>query len=180
MVGSGPCLVPEAVTTEYDCIVAANGGAGLARRFARDPDVIVTTSHLFRDGDKPMSEQQTILQMNGVTCQHLWIDSKNGPAGEAASKCVTNGMAFRRMMDVHPAIRSQIVREATGGKDLWVSSGVWAVCLCVASSAKSVHVTGICTTGGHFDLNDDSVRMHGEADWHVLRHLVSNEEVTVW
>lgn len=160
--GSAPNFaMPKA---PYDVCIVANGAALV------DGDILVTTSHLFRDGCTN-EEVSTRKSMAGRSFTSVWLDTKCGN-GELASRVMQDryGIAWKEIRFVDEASRMEIVR-ASCGQALWVSSGVWAVCLAVVSLARIVRVVGVSLSMGHYGESDNSPRHHVNEDRECLRLL---------
>lgn len=165
VVGSAPNFaMPKA---PYDVYIVANGAAALV-----DGDILVTTSHLFRDGCTSQ-ESSTRKSMAGRSFTSVWLDTKCGN-GELAERVMQDryNITWSEIKFVDESGRMEVVRSACG-QALWVSSGVWAVCLAVVSSARIVCVAGVSLSHGHYSRTDDCVRHHVNEDRECLRRLCS-------
>lgn len=149
----------------YDVCIAANGAAALV-----DGDILVTTSHLFRNGCTG-SEMLTRKSIAGRSFASVWLDTKCGN-GELVSRVMQDiyGIAWNDIKFVDEASRMEVVRAACG-KALWVSSGVWSVCLAAVSLARIVRVVGVSLSMGHHGESDSLPRHHINEDRECLRRL---------
>jgi hypothetical protein len=163
VVGSAPSFaMPKA---PYDVCIVANGAAALV-----DGDVLVTTSHLFRDGCTEL-EMSTRERMANRHFASVWLDIKCGNA-DVASRAMQDryGITWDSISFVDETRRVDVVRAACG-KALWVSSGVWAACLAAVSLARIVRVVGVSLSMGHHGESDSSPRHHVNEDRECLRRL---------
>ena len=163
VVGSAPNFaMPKA---PYDMCIVANGAAALV-----DGDVLVTTSHLFRDGCTEL-EMSTRESMANRHFASVWLDIKCGNA-DVASRAMQDryGITWDNISFVDETSRSEVVRAACG-KALWVSSGVWAACFAAASLARIVRVVVASLSMGHHGESDSSPRHHVNEDRECLRRL---------
>lgn len=174
VVGSAPDLVlPDAMS--HDVVVAANGGAAIARDAGRVVHVFVTTSHLFRDGASEQ-EMTTRSMLRGLCVMTTWVDEKNGPW--TGPQIGESGMSPGWLRRVTPEARSLIVSAACG-VDLWVSTGIFAACLAIASDAKEVILCGISMSRGHLGMpNDHSPRYHVFEDTACLTALYQHRTLS--
>lgn len=139
VVGSAPgTMLPK---SGLDVVIGANGGAAIARAAGLDVHILATTSHLFRDG-LAAEEQATVDSLRDLSVEALWLDTKNAPAWEVAQRWPALGINANRVCAVPPALRERVATEAVGFSR-WVSTGVWAACLALASGAESVAIAGI-------------------------------------
>ena len=170
IVGSAPTLsIPEG---DFGCILGANGGAAIAIQHGLEVDILATTTYLFRP--RPSDpELATLDLMRGLSIKHIWADEKGGPKTVAWDGCERYAIRFQRMEGVSNERRAEVVQVATG-LSLWVSPGVWAACLAVASGAASVTICGISLKPGHYGQDGEvSHRFHVDEDTHCLRALRS-------
>ena len=117
--------IPVALLCEEDldyCIIGANGGAAIARDMGFDVDILATTSHLFRENATPM-ERKTVKMIRGMYVEHVFVDEKNG-----ALDLDLFPVSSVYMHHINEGQRESLVEEVTG-KKLWVSTGLWALCL---------------------------------------------------
>ena len=171
IVGSAPGVhVPPA--RPDDLVVGANGGARHAARQGRRVDILSTTSHLFRPDGATRSEQYTRRQLVGMRFAATWVDERNGrfyPAG--------TGIFPGRIRRVSRRCRSWIVSRASG-RDLWVSTGVFAACLAIVSGATEIVLVGISLAPGHAGLvADTDSRHHVTEDASCLRAISSSVDL---
>lgn len=157
VVGSAPgAALPE---SSFDVVIGANGGAAIARAAGLDVRVLATTAHLFRNG-LTAEEQATLDSLRDLSVEALWLDTKNAPAWEVAQRWPALGLSADRLCAVPPVLRERVATEAVGFSR-WVSTGVWAACLALASGAKSVTLAGI----------SGQARDHADQDAEVLAAL---------
>ena len=159
---------PGAVLPPYqdrEVVIGANGGAAVARQLGRMVDVLVTTSHLFRR-DASASEWFTQQSLSGLRVASMWVDIKNGPMLSSFE------VIGDRIQTVNPIQRSRIVRDACGS-DLWVSTGLFAICLALVSGALSVEIAGISLHAGHAGQPRDRSPRHHVAEDSECLHLFS-------
>lgn len=177
VVGSAPGVrLPEA--TAGDVVLAANGGAGVAKRHGRPVDVLLTTAYLFR-AEITRQELATLEAMRGVEAGTLWVDEKSGPAAHLEGKCRVLGIGYGALRPVSPAARVEVCRVAIG-VDRRISTGVWAACLALASGAARVVLCGISLDPGHDGMPwDDAPRDHVVEDGEALRFLLARGDVEV-
>lgn len=167
--GSAPNFaMPKA---PYDVSIVANGAAEFV-----DGDILVTTSHLFRDGCTN-EEASTRRSMSGRSFMSVWLDMKCGN-GELAARVMQDryDITWDRITFVDEPSRMEIVRSACG-QALWVSSGVWAICLAAVSLARIVRVVGVSLSNGHYGSTDDCARHHVDEDRECLRRLCSGNVI---
>ncbi len=161
IVGSAPGVtIPD---SDFGCVIGVNGGAAIARDKGLQVDVLVTTSHLFRGGDLPPIEQWTIDTMSNLQVDHVWADTKNGPLGLVEEGCDEHNISYLDLFEVTPEQRSEVIMDAIG-VDLWISSGIWAVCLALSGGSASVKIAGISLINGHHGAKNDMTPRH-----HVLQ-----------
>jgi hypothetical protein len=170
------CLVvgsaPGVVVPPYqggDITLAANGGAGIVQAAGRVVHVLLTTSYLFRPNPS-RQELETIRSMRKLTVESVWVDTKTGPVSQAIQGLQLLGCTWEILHAVNPVDRHQVVEVATGAPG-WVSTGVWGVCLAVASGASEVLTAGITPHQvGHAGMPWDSARRdHVPQDAEALR-----------
>lgn len=163
VVGSAPNFsMPK---TPYGVCIVANGAAALV-----DGDVLVTTSHLFRDGctDLEISTRECMANRHFAS---VWLDIKCGNA-DVVSRAMRDryGITWEKISFVDEISRIGVVHAACG-KALWVSSGVWAVCFAIVSLASIVRVVGVSLSMGHHGESEHSPRHHVNEDRECLRRL---------
>ena len=167
--GSGPLqdgLAGDSLAATLRSRVAAGANAGIryADSIHRHASVLATTSYLFRTAPpapptpapptptthhpslaKDDGEQRSLAMMQGVSVSALWLDTQCGPAEPAEDAMAAIGLSWGQLTAVSPRARSTVTVAATGIADcpLWVSTGVWLVCLAVVSGASSVVTYGI-------------------------------------
>ncbi len=157
IVGSAPgVVIPD---SDFGCVIGVNGGAAIARDKGLQVDVLVTTSHLFRDQIRSATEQWTIDNMSNLKVDHVWADTKNGPLELVVKGCEENNISYLDIFEVTPKDRSKIILDAIG-VDLWISSGIWAVCLALSSGSSSVKIAGISLINGHHGAKTDNAPRH--------------------
>jgi len=154
-------------------MIGANGGAGLAGGV----DILCTTAHLFRPR-RTDQENATLRLLTELNFRSVWIDTKNGPAAAVENGLYLRRSSWMRMYSVPPAARDEVVHHACG-EALWVSTGVWALCLALASGAASVITAGISLDQGHEGMPwDEAPRGHRTEDQECLRLLKGRYEVS--
>jgi hypothetical protein len=177
VVGSAPGVRLPAVEAG-DMVMAANGGAGVAKRQNRPVHALLTTAHLFR-AEATRQELATLEAMRGVTVGSLWVDEQSGPAAHIGAKCRVLGIGYDVLQPVEPAARARVCRVAIG-VERRISTGVWAACLALASGASSVVLCGISLDSGHDGMPwDTSPRDHVVEDGEALRFLLARGNVEV-
>jgi hypothetical protein len=167
IVGSAPGVrVPAASAGVSQVVIGANAGAAVAQRQGRRVQLLATTSHLFRTAGASRSELHTRRRLKGMRFDVTWVDEKNGRWSHQSS-----GIEPGRIRRVSQRLRSHIVKTACG-RELWVSTGVFAACLAVASGASSVELVGVSLMNGHHGMaNDSDPRFHVAEDAACLRAL---------
>jgi hypothetical protein len=163
VVGSAPNFRQPSIIP--DVTIGANGGASLV-----ESDILCTTSHLFRRACSDR-ERKTRDGLSSRYFHSVWLDAKCPPGAGALNSMASDGICHSRAHVVMPEDRSELVTRACG-KSLWVSTGVWAICLAVVSDALVVTVTGISLGHGHFDENEDAPRFHTSEDRECLNLLM--------
>jgi hypothetical protein len=162
--GSAPCLdVPSVLSIPHDLLIAANGAAALL-----PTDILCTTSYLFRESCSP-EELRTAESLAGLHFDIICLDGKSAPVDKAIRALVQLGITWERIDIIYDKDRSAVVAESCG-KPLWVSTGVWAICLALVSRAASVRAVGISLGPGHV-TGDTLPRQHVEADRECLQRL---------
>lgn len=147
--GSAPGLRVPDVRPE-DVILGGNGGSGLAAKRTGRVDVAVMTSRLFRGPVVADIEEATKDLLRGITPQSLWADEKCNPLMD--EHLAGLGIVPGRVHRLNDAAREAVVVAAIGRPE-WVSTGVWAICLAVASGASEVLYTGISPDAkGHEEM----------------------------
>lgn len=136
VVGSAPGVNMSAVSDLDAVVIAANGAAKSIIDSNRSVDVLCTTSHLFRD-NLSTDEMASIESLRNINVKSLWVDTKNGDTPPSMST-ITADNVYR----VPPTLREHITSKVIG-KPLWISTGVWAVCLALYSGASKVTTVGI-------------------------------------
>jgi len=175
IVGSAPAL--EIPDLDYGCVIGANGGAAIAASHGLDVDCLVTTSYLFRGEDISDPESRTIELLRGLTVQHIWVDTKSGPLEWATDALADLSVSWQEAYAVDADARNEVVRESSG-KELWVSSGIWAACLALASGAAHVYLSGISLQNGHYGMTDSAIRNHVAQDRICLDIFRQSAEAT--
>jgi hypothetical protein len=149
-----------------EVILGANGAAAVV-----DADVLVTTSYLFRD--EPSSRESATRNSLAYRQFHsIWLDTKCEPGFGAADLIASDGIGFTRLAALSNAERAKMVEHACG-RDLWVSTGVWAICIAAVSNAARINVTGVSLSNGHYGEDDNSERHHVNEDRECLRLLTA-------
>ena len=134
-------------------------------------DILVTTSYLFRDDCTDIQTEKRKLMM-GLGFKRVYVDTKCGLLSSVLPCIRRHNITWDEMVTVNPDDRAQVVVSACG-KDLRVSTGVWAVCLAVISSPKSVTVTGVSLEDGYYKMDSDAPsRDHVAEDRECLRGLL--------
>lgn len=172
VIGSAPDAKIPALNPG-DTVVVANGGAALAVAMGIPVDVLATTSYLLTARDTSESAALTLDSMRGMVARALWVDTKCGPVSAAdLDRCDVR--YYDELRRVSPDLRSRIVRAAIG-HDLWVSTGVFAACLAVASGASGVSIYGVSLSPGHAGQPESigARRDHVHEDRAALRILIS-------
>jgi hypothetical protein len=154
--------------------MGANGGAALAYQAGREVDVLLTTAFLFRS-DATRQEVQTRESLRGLRVESVWVDEKCGTAAQVARELRQLGVGYKRIRGVpshnRNAITWEVITELTFP---WVSTGVWAACLALASGASSVELVGVSLDGGHSGMEwDRAPRYHANEDAACLRALLA-------
>lgn len=161
VLGSGPNF--DASYKPVGLYIAANGAAAL-----QDCHILCTTAHLFRDGVTG-PEFETRRSLIARQFSSIWMDTKGSTLEDALSALRRHNVAWTTFHNCEPSMRKIIVRGVCG-QDLWVSTGVFAVCLAVYSGAKTVRTNGISLQDGH-TTGDDLPRMHIGEDRQCLNLL---------
>ncbi len=166
VLGSGPgAMVPPGFNT----IVAANGGVGVAREAGKFVDVLCTTAYLCRPFPSE-SEWASIKTWKGETFLRTWVDITGG--SEAQYLFRKHDYKFHSHTDVFVdyEFRRDIVKGVCDAEFGWhpdphkrISTGMFAVCLALASDCDRVTFSGISLNPRH----------HLKADLEFLR-LVRN------
>lgn len=152
-----------------DLIIAANGGAAVARDTGRKVDVLVTTSHLFAATNR--TDRTTLDMLKDLNVESMWVDTKNGSLTQMRVHAMAHNVEAKEYVDVNPFLRDKITTEAVG-TSMWVSTGIWAACLAVVSRASHVQLCGISMRNGHRGMVWDSApRFHLKEDRECLRLL---------
>lgn len=154
VVGSAPNVDMRNVSDPNAIIIAANGAAKTVIDSGRNVDILCTTSHLFRDNPST-DELGSIQSLQNVRAKSVWVDTKNGDIPSSMSTVTDGASNVYRV----PSILREHVTSKVVGKPLWVSTGVWAMCLALYSGARKVTTVGI--TGNCRDHSlQDSEALH--------------------
>ncbi len=180
VVGSAPSVVvrPSAV------IIAANGGAYVARDCGQQVDVLATTAHFC--GRSSRQQRETIDRWHGLRVRQVWADLTDGPLERVRATLADADVDYDTLIGVSKAERNAIVQVAcgealgAGPRDQRVSTGVFAACLAFAGGAAAVVLAGISLQGGHAGLAwDTAERPHVPADTACLTALRTKYTNTV-
>ncbi len=172
VVGSAPSVVvrPSAV------IIAANGGAYVARDGGQQVDVLATTAHFC--GRRSRQQRETIDRWHGLRVRQVWADLTDGPLERVRATLADVEVDYDTLIGVSTADRNAIVQAAcgealgAGPRDQRVSTGVFAACLAFAGGAAAVVLAGISLKGGHAGLSwDTASRPHVPGDRACLAAL---------
>lgn len=168
VVGSAPGVeLPKA--EHNDVILAANGGAAVVRAAGREVDVLVTTSHLFAGTTE--LDRATLESLRDLRVGSAWVDTKNGLLTHMRVQAMDYALEAKDYINVTPHLRNKIAEEALGFTR-WMSTGVWAACLAVASRASNVVLCGVSMQAGHAGMPwDHQARHHMNEDAVCLRAL---------
>ena len=101
---------------------------------------------------------------------HAQIISRLSGDDKAIRAMMQMGIKWHKLIYVYDDDRQEVTNAACG-KRLWVSTGVWGVCLALTSDAKSVHAVGISLGPGHVATGDQLPRDHVNEDKECLRLL---------
>jgi hypothetical protein len=178
IVGSAPgAIEPDATFAHHHTTIAANGGGALCAQWGIPVGYLCTTSHLFRHSASE-AERLTAGSLWNLPVSHsVFIDIASSPEVSMRIHSAINCSAFSA---VDKNARREVVLDALRrGGDRWafdslrVSTGVWAVCLAVASGSPRVLVTGIDPDSqGHCGIEADGPpRDHVAEDRAVLGAL---------
>lgn len=169
IIGSAPDVIGNLryLDDRERVIIAANSGGRIALDHFNRLDILVTTSHLTQQ--KTDYEKRIFEQVRGLKTDTLYVDEKSGRYD------IQSGIEFNRLIRIDQIKRVNTVKTACG-LSYWVSSGVWSVCLAVASGARDIQVAGISLANGHYGIKCDvnnglPTRDHIEADRHVMQKL---------
>lgn len=159
VVGSAPCVIDDlgrlASMSDDTVIIGANGGARIAYDYFGRCDVLCTTSHLYQA--RLDHERITVGKLSNLILHSIYVDVKSGYDG------IQNLPISHRIRFVTDRQRRKIVQQACD-IDVWVSTGVFAVCLAKVSGADYTLTAGISFSDGHYGIEDNHPRMHVEAD----------------
>lgn len=177
VIGSAPGVrLPESLP--MDVVLAANGGAAVAKARELPIHALLTTSYLFRDG-ATLPELATLERMRGVGTYSLVVDEQHGPSRPIVARFKDFGIAYQVLQPVPPDVRATICRDAIGS-ELRVSTGVFAACLAIASGASEVVLCGISLEPGHEGMPwDEAPRDHVSEDRQALAALLSRPNVSL-
>jgi len=178
VVGSAPEM--QFPKTEWDVVLAANGGVSVARLHGVNVDVLVTTAYLCRESGHSQPEFMALRSWRRRSFHSVWADVTEAPVTNVLSQLEKLHVGYGSICEVTKAVREDIVQRASGLALGWspdpskrISTGVFAACLAVASGAKSVDLVGISLTSGHAIVagGGDSPRHHIPADKLCLEKL---------
>ena len=160
VVGSAPGLqLPN--MSSYEVVIGANGGAGFT---PHDPQILVTTSHLYRGQvtNQELSTQRRIASVNHF--ESIWVDGVDSYVKVGLKSW---SVGYERLRGTGESARLEMIQRATRlehpGR---VSTGIWAISIAVISSAFQVDYCGIePSRNGHEDMSwDHAPRDHSEPD----------------
>lgn len=164
--GSAPDIAMPDIESD-DVIMCANGGARIALDLGLSVNVLATTTHLYRDGKVAKSERETRRRIDGIQVGTLWVDTKSHPT---ALVKVLGSIKHDEAYEVNDDGRSEIINAACG-EPLWVSTGVFLVCLATISGASDVIAAGISLVDGHHKMPWDDRRDHVDEDRRAMELL---------
>ena len=173
VVGSAPgaCLPKQ---QSGDVVMGANGGAAIARKSGRDVDIFCTVASLFFDGIS-RKDRATLKSLGGVSSRVAYVHVQR----QEPSPDLSNfGIAVQNSHYLTKKQKLQIIESACG-LPLRVSTGIFAVCLAVASKAACVEVAGFSFSDGHEGMPWDNARRdHIAEDDACLRGIqITNPDI---
>lgn len=176
IVGSAPGLrLPHAKSG--DIILGANSGAPIAREQGRDVYGLLTTSYLFLHQNKA-HDHITLASLAGLEVDTIWLDIRGGGEPRIRNALKNLHIQYRCLIEVEHAERRRLL-SSCGAAPTWVSTGVWAACLALASDASEVIVAGVSLRRGYFDQPwDRARRWHMDEDRQCLRDLHARLKTT--
>lgn len=173
VVGSGPNYDRDLCSQQASDSVSivANQAAQLYHSATkREADVLCTTAHLYKQSLKDRNEFEIRQSLVARRFESIWLDTKNASFDEASWFLDQDLVHANKLNNCAPWTRASIVFNACGA-DLWVSTGVFAVCLALHSRATIVRTNGISLANGHA-VGDDQPRMHVNEDRQCLQRLL--------
>jgi hypothetical protein len=177
IVGSAPgAIEPDATFAHHT--IAANGGGALCAQWGIPVDYLCTTSHLFRNSASEAERLTAGSLWNLKVRSRVFVDVASYPEVtmrvHAAIRCRDFEIVDKTGREVVVRVAMGMARTRPAILDMTrVSTGVWAVCLAVASGSPRVLVTGIDPDSqGHCGIEADGPpRDHVAEDRAVLGAL---------
>jgi len=165
-----------APTGQFDMVLAANGGAGLARRAGYRLDALVTTAWCAHDNEP---HREIWEQWRDLYVPVAWVDETDGLAGDLCRRFEAVHAVVDKLVPMSSAFKWALIRKWTGTDyghsdehpDKRVSTGVTAVVLALEWGATIVTLAGFSTRPGHAYTTRIDPLYHQKPDAAVLAHL---------